>query len=78
MEDNLNFSENGRQTQFQEMKDDLKFQEMEDDINFVENGRRHKLVRKWKKTSSFQKIENLSFQKIEDHLTSISAETQYL
>jgi hypothetical protein len=49
MEDDLNFSGNGRGTQFlKEMEDDLNFriwkttsilQEMEDDLNFSGNGR---------------------------------------
>jgi hypothetical protein len=62
------------------MEEHLNFQEMEDDINFLGYGRQPLFFffRKWKTTSSFQKIENdLSFQKMEVHLNSISAEAKY-
>jgi hypothetical protein len=49
MEDDLNFSGNGRQPQFQEM---------EDNLNISGNGRRPQFFRKWKTTSVFQVIED--------------------
>ena len=68
MEDDLNFSGNGRRPQFlKEMEDDLnfsgngrrpQFQEMEDDLNFSGNGRRPQFFRKWKTTSVFQEMED--------------------
>ena len=40
MEDNLNFSENGRHPKFfRKWKTTSIFQKMEDDLNFPENGR---------------------------------------
>ena len=50
MEDDLNFSGNGRRPQFfRKWKTTLIFQKMEDDLNFF---------RKWKTTSIFQEIED--------------------
>jgi hypothetical protein len=72
MEDNLNFSGDGRRPQFlKEMEDDLNFnrwkttlifQEMEDNLNFSGNGRRPQIFRKWKTTKVFRKWKNNSFQ----------------
>ena len=61
MEDDLNFSGNGRRPQFQEMEDDLNFQEMEDDLNYSGNGRRPQFFRKWKTTKVFRKWKTTSF-----------------
>jgi hypothetical protein len=47
MEDDLNFSGNGRRPEFQEM---------EDDLNTSGNGRRPQFFRKWKTTSVFQEM----------------------
>jgi hypothetical protein len=68
MEDDLNFSGNGRRPQFlNEMEDDLqfsgngrrpKFQEMENNLNISGNGRQLQFFRKWKTTSVFQKMED--------------------
>jgi hypothetical protein len=49
MEDDLNFSENRRRPQFQDM---------EDDLNFLGNGRRPQFFRKWKTTLVFQEMED--------------------
>jgi hypothetical protein len=40
MEDDPNFSKNGKLPQLQEMEDDLNFQEMEDYLNISGNERR--------------------------------------
>jgi hypothetical protein len=48
MEDDLNFSGNGRQPQFQDI---------EDNLNFSGNGRQSQFFRKWKMTSFFQEME---------------------
>ena len=68
MEDNLNFSENGRRPQFLKvMENDLNFsvngrqpqsQDMENEFNCSGNGRRPQFVRKWKTTSVFQEMED--------------------
>ena len=78
MEDDLNFSGNGRHPQFQEMEDNLNFSGNGRRPQFSGNGRQPKFFRKWKTTSTFHDIEeDLSCQKIEDHLNSISADTKY-
>ena len=75
MEDDPNFSGNGIQPHLQEMEDDLKFSG---------NARRPQYFRKWKTTPIFQEIEdninfsgNRSFEKLEDHLHSILADTKF-
>ena len=50
MEDDPNFSGNGRRPQF--------WKEMEDDLDFSGNGRQPQLFRKWKMTSVFQEMED--------------------
>ena len=68
MEDDLNFSGNGRrppffegngkQTQFSRNGGRSQFQNMEDDLNFSGNGRQPQFFRKWKTTSVFQEMED--------------------
>jgi hypothetical protein len=50
MEDDLNFSRNGRLPQFSGNGRPSQLQDMEDNLKFSENGRQPKFFRKWKTT----------------------------
>jgi hypothetical protein len=51
---------------------------MEDDLNFSGIGIQHQFFLKWKTPLSLkEKEDDLSFQKMADHLNSISSDTKY-
>ena len=73
MEDDLNFSGNGRRPQFFRKWKIISISGYGRGPQFSGYGRGPQFLMEWKTTSSFQEMENnLSFQKMEDHFNSIS------